>query len=98
MPQTIGIKALRDALSAVIRSLEPGETVEITDRGRVVAHLVAPAQPSDSSYDRLAESGALRLPRRQATPFAAWPPPGWQPLPSGTVQELLAQERAERDG
>jgi len=97
MAQTIGIKALRDALSAVIRALEPGEAVDITDRGRVVAHLVAPATPSTSSYARLAESGALRPPVRQATPFAAWPPPGWQPLPVGTVKALLDAERAERD-
>jgi antitoxin (DNA-binding transcriptional repressor) of toxin-antitoxin stability system len=93
MPKQIGVKALRDGLSAVLRSLEPGESLDITDRGRVVAHLVA-GGPS-SPYERLLASGALRLPTRPQAPPADWPPPEWVPLPTGTVRALLDEDRAE---
>ena len=96
MAQSIGIKALRDTLSSVIRDLEPGETVDITDRGRVVAHLVAASATNPLGFDRLAEAGALRLPQRRATPFANWPPRDREALPPGTVQSLLDAEREEK--
>lgn len=95
MAQSIGIKALRDTLSSVIRTLEPGETVEITDRGKIVAYLVAAPDATPSSYERLAASGALRLPLRHAAPFADWPPAGWRAAPRGTARELLDAEREE---
>jgi len=97
MAQTIGIKALRDALSSVVRSLVPGQTVDITDRGKVVAHLVATTSAPPSSFERLLDAGALRLPLRPAAPFAEWPPSGWDPLPRGAVRALLDAEREELD-
>lgn len=95
MAQSIGIKSLRDTLSSVIRALEPGETLDITDRGKVVAHLVAAPETTPSSFERLAASGALRLPLRHASPFADWPPAGWNAAPPGTVRALLDAEREE---
>jgi prevent-host-death family protein len=39
----VGIKAAKNGFSQYVRLAERGETVEITDRGRVVAHLGPPA-------------------------------------------------------
>jgi prevent-host-death family protein len=41
--QTVGIKDLKNNLSAYVRAAEAGETVLVTDRGKVVAQLM-PAQ------------------------------------------------------
>jgi prevent-host-death family protein len=40
--QIVGIKALKDKLSAYVRAVEAGETVLVTDRGKVVAELIPP--------------------------------------------------------
>ena len=36
----VGIRELRDHVSAVIRRVEAGEVIDVTDRGRPVARLV----------------------------------------------------------
>ncbi len=38
--QTVGLKTLKDKLSAYVRAAASGETVLVTDRGRVVAEIV----------------------------------------------------------
>ena len=40
--QAVGIKTLKNRLSEYVRAAAAGETVLVTDRGRVVAELVAP--------------------------------------------------------
>jgi antitoxin (DNA-binding transcriptional repressor) of toxin-antitoxin stability system len=40
--RTVGIKVLKNKLSEYIRAAAAGETVQVTDRGRIVAELVAP--------------------------------------------------------
>jgi prevent-host-death family protein len=60
----VGIKALKDNLSAYVRAAEAGETVLVTDRGKVVAELVpprAPAKPqtNEEILDQLEREGLL---------------------------------------
>ncbi len=40
--ETVGIRELKNRLSAYIRKVEAGDVVIVTDRGRVVAELVPP--------------------------------------------------------
>lgn len=40
--QTVGVKELKNRLSAYLRAVANGETVLVTDRGEVVAEIVAP--------------------------------------------------------
>jgi prevent-host-death family protein len=47
--QTVGIKALKNKLSEYIRVAAEGETVLVTDRGKVVAEIVAPQIASGNS-------------------------------------------------
>lgn len=68
--ERIGVRELRQHASRYLRLVMAGETVEVTDRGRLVALLVPPA-PSATARERLVASGRLipasqplRLPRR----------------------------------
>ena len=77
--QSVGIKTLKNRLSAYVRAAAAGETVLVTDRGRVVAELVSPrvrtdASPAEQRLGELMRQGLLapaktspkaRLPRRR---------------------------------
>lgn len=67
--ERIGIRELRQNASRYLSRVKAGETVEVTERGRLVALLVPPT-PAISARDRLVASGRLipasqpfRLPR-----------------------------------
>lgn len=76
---SVGIKTLKDRLSEYVRAAAAGETVLVTDRGQVVAELVAPrvradASPAERVLGELLRQGLLvpaqvspkaRLPRRK---------------------------------
>jgi prevent-host-death family protein len=64
--KSIGIRELKARLSGVLREVQAGETVLVTDRGRVIAQLSS-VQAGATSYPsverglaRLASTGALR--------------------------------------
>lgn len=68
----IGVRELRQHASRYLDQVRAGSTIEVTDRGELVALLVPPT-PAQTSRDRLiAEgrlrpaAGALRLPTRRA--------------------------------
>ena len=77
--ESVGIKELKNRLSEYVRAAAAGETVLVTDRGRVVAEIVAPRVPMDASpaeqkIGELMRQGLLaparlapktRLPRRK---------------------------------
>ncbi|MHB1510700.1 MAG: type II toxin-antitoxin system Phd/YefM family antitoxin [Acidimicrobiales bacterium] len=52
---TVGVRELRQRASELLRQVERGETIEITDRGRPVA-LLAPL-PRGSALERLRSAG-----------------------------------------
>ena len=54
---SIGIRELRQRASELLRRVERGETVEVTDRGRPVA-LLSPL-PEGSPLDRLRAMGEI---------------------------------------
>ncbi len=90
--QTIGIRELRQQASKYLRSVERGETIQVTDHGRPVA-LITPI-PSGNIVDRLAAAGQLR--RGNGDPLGLGPPlkiaKGEQPL-SSILEEMRADER-----
>jgi prevent-host-death family protein len=55
--EQVGVRALRQKASELLRMVEGGETIEITDRGRPVA-ILAPL-PSASPLDRLRLNGDM---------------------------------------
>ncbi len=87
---SVGIRELRQRASELLRQVERGETIEITDRGRPVAVLAPLTDPGPT--ERLRASGDL-LPADQ--PFDDLP----DPIELDTGQEapssVLARSRAD---
>jgi len=96
---TVGLKVLKNKLSQYIRLAANGETVLVTDRGKVVAE-INPAQPVQ---DRYIDHPVLALGVREGwvTPAenpGGTPPPA-RPVPGITFEQLmadLARDRADR--
>ena len=89
--ERVGVRELRQNASKVLARVEEGEVIEVTNHGRVVAHLVpAPARPMTRA-DMIAR-GEL-IPGRGSIldikPVTL--PPG-----SPTTAELLDEQREER--
>jgi len=68
--ERIGVRELRQYASRYLDRVKAGETVEVTERGRLVALLVPPGRARDARERLIAEgrlipcSGPLRLPQR----------------------------------
>jgi len=92
----IGIRELKNALSAYVRRAEAGERLLVTDRGRVVAALGPPgavgAPDAQSPYDALIASGGIR-PASESGPLIH----GMRTLrlPRGTAARLIDEDRGE---
>ena len=89
---TSGIRELRQRASELLRRVEAGETIEITDRGRPVA-VLAPL-PNQGPTERLRATGDLESAgadlRDLPEPLPL--PPGQQP-PSKVLERLRQDER-----
>jgi prevent-host-death family protein len=88
MPASVGIRALQQNASAVVRRAAAGEIVEITDRGRAVALLVPLA---DDNLASLLAAGVVRPARLRVRDLP-------EPLPAGpgpSLTEILAEQRVD---
>lgn len=54
---SVGVRQLRQRASELLRRVERGETIEVTDRGRPVALLSPP--PEGSPLDQMRASGEI---------------------------------------
>jgi prevent-host-death family protein len=97
-----GIREIKDKLSEYLRLVAEGETVLVTDHGRVVAQLAPPpvyAPPplsEDEALRRLAAAGKVRLPETRIPSAGEGPVKG---VPAGLdVAALLADVRSGRSG
>lgn len=91
---TAGIRELRQYLSRYIDRVKAGETIEVTERGRVVAALV-PRRPDDDDIAAL-EAKGLTITRatrdlKSLGPIPE-PKPGQRPL-SEILEEMRQGER-----
>ena len=96
----VGIKALKNELSRHIRAAAAGETVLVTDRGRVVAELIPPRAAAEAGTDaerrwaELVRRGLVRMPT--IAPDAPLPP---RTPPTMSFEELmrdLDESRSDR--
>lgn len=64
--KTVGLRELKNNLSAYVRAVRKGETVTVTDRGEVVARLVSPetAVAEEHPLAEMARRGEVTLGRR----------------------------------
>jgi prevent-host-death family protein len=88
----VGVRELRQQASALLRLVEAGETVQVTDRGRPVA-VLAPL-PDGGPLERLRSTGELTP---AAGNLADLPAPlrleRGAELPSRTLERLRRNER-----
>jgi antitoxin (DNA-binding transcriptional repressor) of toxin-antitoxin stability system len=95
--RSVGIKVLKNKLSEYVRLAASGETVQVTDRGDVVAELVPPRPvPSDAkaTWEELIRQGIVTPAKNPGAPL---PPRGYSALM--TLEEMLAdldESRADR--
>ena len=85
----IGVRELRQNASRYLARVKAGETVEVTERGILVARLVPP-HPSESARDRLIAAGKLipaTGPRRLPQPMSVEGP---------STAEVLDELREDR--
>lgn len=89
---TVGVRELRQRASELLRLVEQGETIEITDRGRPVA-LLSPI-PEASPLEQLRATGQLQP---ATSDLDDLPPPIVLPagveLPSQVLARLRHEER-----
>jgi prevent-host-death family protein len=90
-PHSIGIRELRQHASVYVDLAEKGQTVDITNRGRLVARLV-PARDAESPLERLVAAGILRPAEDPGSLLDIEPAP---PVPEGrpAASEILLQMR-----
>jgi prevent-host-death family protein len=88
MPEQIGIRELRDRLTATIRRVRDGETIEITHHRRPVA-VLAPVRTD--RIERLLEAADITPGEPLAPPLRRFAPAG-----AVTASEALEADRAER--
>ena len=91
--RSVGLKVLKNKLSEYVRLAAAGETVVVTDRGRVVAELNPPRSKPESIIERGIREGWIR----PAVRGPDWPPPKPTPIAGLTLEQLLADLDKDRE-
>ena len=92
----IGIRELRQHASVYVDLAEKGYTVDITNRGRLVAQLV-PVREPDSPLERLIAAGIIE-PAEEGGGVGDLDPYPAPPAGAPTASEILTQMRQEAAG
>ena len=87
----VGIRALKQNASQVVRLAASGEEVEITDRGRPVARLMPLAR--SSGYAQMIADGLVRQATRSLLDYRPRPVPPGGMSGSQALAELRDRER-----
>ena len=91
MTHRVGVRALQQNASEVVKRVAAGEVIDITDRGRLVAHMI-PAK--SEGMQALRSAGLVQDARHSA---AQLPPPLPRDPDQPTLGAILAEQRtAER--
>jgi antitoxin (DNA-binding transcriptional repressor) of toxin-antitoxin stability system len=97
--KTVNIRALKDRLSALLRDVQRGDVLLVTDRSRVVAEIRKPTM-SGAALDlagerlmRLAEAGEVRLGLPNGPEAYA---PSSVRLPAQIIDDALDWTRGDR--
>ena len=96
--RTVGVRELKNGLSAWLREVKAGARVLVTEHGTVVAELRPPTTvrpdplASADLEDEWVRAGRLVAPRRPPGPVPESP----VRMPAGTARRLLDAEREER--
>lgn len=94
--KTVGIKTLKNSLSAYLREVRRGTRILVSDRDRVVAEIHEPlanyqTESPDPVIGEWIREGILQPPGSPKTPLPKSP----VRLMEGVAQQLLDEDRAE---
>ncbi|MBN1443342.1 MAG: type II toxin-antitoxin system Phd/YefM family antitoxin [Planctomycetes bacterium] len=95
--KSVGVETLKSQLSEYLRLIAAGESLLVTDGGRVVAELIPPRQAGSALAPDSALAGAVR--KGWVTPAAASTPSPPPRLPVDRMANILEElnvDRAER--
>jgi prevent-host-death family protein len=90
--ERIGVRELRQHASRWLDKVEGGQAIEITNRGRVVAHLVPPPREEDDWLDRMRRTGGVTTATGDLIDVQPRPAPPGRP----SIIEALDESRADR--
>jgi prevent-host-death family protein len=95
--RTVGLKTLKNKLSEYVRAAAGGETVQVTDRGRVVAEIIPPSAASHPIGANPELADAVRREWISPAPLSQDGVPPARPMTAfdGLMDELR-QARADR--
>ena len=97
--QTVGIKVLKDRLSEYLRMVAAGETVLVTDRGRIVAEINPPCPKANealSPEQRWAELIRRGIVRPAVRRWQGVPPRMKKRMPFEQLMREIEADREER--
>jgi prevent-host-death family protein len=90
----VGVRELRQNLSVYLRRVESGETLDVTEHGRLVARLGPAPAPEISALDRLIAEGRATAASRSVADLAQ--PIDLAPGAAGVSDELRRLREDER--
>lgn len=88
----VGLKTLKNKLSEFVRAAAAGETIVVTDRGRIIAEINPPREETETWRERGIREGWIR----PAVRGSDWPPKG-KPVPGLTFEQLMADLGKDRE-
>lgn len=90
----VGVKELKDNLSAYLRQVKAGATVTITEYGQPIGRL-APIQKSlEARLQELADSGLITWNGKKYQPATSRSRPQLSPKAPKTAAEIVLEDRA----
>src|ERR1700749_3767670 len=96
-PQRIGIRELRQQASVYVDLVERGYTIDITNRGRLVAQLI-PVRDPESPLERWIARGVIERAEDDGSVLEVDPYPAVAPGTPTASDALAALRTAEPDG
>ena len=90
--RTVGLKTLKNKLSEYVRAAASGDTIVITDRGRIVAEIVPPRPKTESVIERGIREGWITPAKNRGGV-----PPRPKPIPGLTFEKLMADLDRDRE-
>lgn len=88
----VGVRELKNNLSSYLKRVKAGETLEITERGKVVGRIVPPPEGAQTQRERL-----LELAEQGVIEWSGGTVPDFEPVgkvrPGHSVSDIVIQNR-----